>query len=543
MALRVALDILNQKGTPAFYSDTFANRPAFGFAGRVFISTDTGAIYEDTGTAWTLIADAGAGTTGTLQQVTTNGNTTTNSIIVKGITINSSTGTTTNNIGIGNTNLSSNTTGIGNTSIGFSSLLANTTGYSNTAIGYKSLLANIIGVNNTSVGESSLLKLLSGDNNTGIGDLALGELTTGSYNIGVGKNAGQSITTGQYNTIIGSNISTGITTGSYNTILGSFISGLSATLSNNVILADGQGNVRLFSDANGLIAINQTVGSVPGGQVDIHTSQTYGLVLNGLTTNNAYQAFSNNNVGKWRIGNTYNAGANTFDIYDLTNSITRVSVTNAGNVGIATTVNPVYPLDVNGAARANDIIAGGSTYSYDGTLRTRNASNVNTNLFNANGLSYITGGNFSIGSIVDTGEKLQITGNTLMLLTRSGINSRQIYFGGAGDLVFYNSSNNASLSTAGAWVNASDISIKKDIVNIKYGLNDLLKLCPRSYKMKSNDKDEIGFIAQEVLPVIPELVHDTTDTGVLSLNYGNMNALIVKSIIEINNKLERNNIN
>ena len=82
MPLRVNFNVLNQKGTPAFFSDIFANRPAAGFAGRVFISTDTGAIYEDTGSAWTLIADAGAGTTGTLQQVTTNGNTTTQGISI-----------------------------------------------------------------------------------------------------------------------------------------------------------------------------------------------------------------------------------------------------------------------------------------------------------------------------------------------------------------------------------------------------------------------------------------------------------------------------
>ena len=74
--------IINQKGTPAFFSDTFANRPTYGYTGRVFISTDTGAIYEDTGTSWTLIADAGAGTTGTLQQVTTNGNTTNTGITI-----------------------------------------------------------------------------------------------------------------------------------------------------------------------------------------------------------------------------------------------------------------------------------------------------------------------------------------------------------------------------------------------------------------------------------------------------------------------------
>lgn len=71
------LSILNQKGTPMFYSDIFANRPTFGIVGRIFISTDTAAIYRDTGTAWDLIADGtgagtitGSGTIGTLSKFT-----------------------------------------------------------------------------------------------------------------------------------------------------------------------------------------------------------------------------------------------------------------------------------------------------------------------------------------------------------------------------------------------------------------------------------------------------------------------------------------
>lgn len=55
------LSILNQKGTPMFYSDIFANRPNYGIVGRIFISTDTAAIYRDTGSAWDLIADGGGG--------------------------------------------------------------------------------------------------------------------------------------------------------------------------------------------------------------------------------------------------------------------------------------------------------------------------------------------------------------------------------------------------------------------------------------------------------------------------------------------------
>ena len=67
------LSILNQKGTPMFNSDTFANRPAFGIVGRIFISTDTKEFFRDTGTSWELIGGPGSGTitgTGAAGQVT-----------------------------------------------------------------------------------------------------------------------------------------------------------------------------------------------------------------------------------------------------------------------------------------------------------------------------------------------------------------------------------------------------------------------------------------------------------------------------------------
>jgi hypothetical protein len=53
--------VSNQKGSPALYSDILANRPAAGFLGRLFISTDTLEIYRDTGTAWALISGGGGG--------------------------------------------------------------------------------------------------------------------------------------------------------------------------------------------------------------------------------------------------------------------------------------------------------------------------------------------------------------------------------------------------------------------------------------------------------------------------------------------------
>jgi hypothetical protein len=53
--------VTNQKGSPALYSDVLANRPAAGFIGRLFISTDTLEIYRDNGTTWDLISGGGGG--------------------------------------------------------------------------------------------------------------------------------------------------------------------------------------------------------------------------------------------------------------------------------------------------------------------------------------------------------------------------------------------------------------------------------------------------------------------------------------------------
>jgi hypothetical protein len=55
-------DMLNQRGTPMFFSDVFANRPPAAIVGRIFVSTDTFELYRDTGTTWDLLSGPGTGT-------------------------------------------------------------------------------------------------------------------------------------------------------------------------------------------------------------------------------------------------------------------------------------------------------------------------------------------------------------------------------------------------------------------------------------------------------------------------------------------------
>jgi hypothetical protein len=62
-------------------------------------------------------------------------------------------------------------------------------------------------------------------------------------------------------------------------------------------------------------------------------------------------------------------------------------------------MNPVYKLDVGDAIRGLDILAGGNTFAYDGTIRARNAANNTNVLLHSNGSSYFLGGNVGIGIV------------------------------------------------------------------------------------------------------------------------------------------------
>ena len=113
---------------------------------------------------------------------------------------------------------------------------------------------------------------------------------------------------------------------------------------------------------------------------------------------------------------------------------------------------------------------------------------------------------------------------------------RHLYMNsGDGAMYVFNNTNYANLSASGAWTNASDRRIKKNIVDIKYGLEDVLKIQPRSYQMKEVSGDYIGLIAQEVEEIIPEVVSGDPEKQ-LTLDYGSLVAVAFKAIKELSAK-------
>lgn len=119
-------------------------------------------------------------------------------------------------------------------------------------------------------------------------------------------------------------------------------------------------------------------------------------------------------------------------------------------------------------------------------------------------------------------------------------NYRRNYMGASDNLVWTNGSNSASLTSAGVWTDASDSYYKRDVADIDYGLETINKLKPRSFYMKSdqdNSERHIGFVAQELNECVPECVFG--EEGSMNIAYGRINAVLVKAVQELTDRLER----
>ena len=94
----------------------------------------------------------------------------------------------------------------------------------------------------------------------------------------------------------------------------------------------------------------------------------------------------------------------------------------------------------------------------------------------------------------------------------------------------------AFCSAAGIWTNASDRRLKKNISIMNYGLKEVMQLQPVAYDMRADETKQVGFIAQDVQKIIPELISgtegDLSKGENLGMSYGNLTAVLTKAIQE-----------
>ncbi len=272
-----------------------------------------------------------------------------------------------------------------------------------------------------------------------------------------------------------------------------------ATANKNIRFYTGGTNVsneRMRIDGNGSVAIGTTT---------INATNPEELIVDAGT--NGSGAFQNVIVGK---GNT--------------NSYAQLNIQNS-STGTSASSDVVATAD-NGTESINFIDMG------------INSSNNNTSgsLGGANtAYLYSTGNNFAIGNATASRDILFFTGGT-------GAGNERMRITSAGHLVPSTNNSYNLGSTANRWatiysqnlLNTSDARLKKNIKTLNYGLSAIMNMHPVRYNWKEGaDKDnKIGFLAQELRQVVPEVVVGDESKENLAVNYIELIPVLVNAIKE-----------
>jgi len=423
------------------------------------------------------------------------------------------------NTAIGHYSLANNTSGIYNTATGYQSLLLNTTGSWNSAYGYITMENNTTGEKNSSFGFGSLRNNIDGDFNVAMGYNA-GLSSTGSGNIFIGYEAGLNETGSNKLYIDNSNTST--------PLLGGDFSSNQININGTIKITGGtpgSGKV-LTSDANGLASWE--------------TPTVYASAINDLSDaiNSGTKLFMGTNAGLNNTG-SYNTGVG-YESLKL------------NSTGTYNTAFGYKTLDANTEGYGNTGLGHGSlgantTGDYN-TAVGREALDANTtgNYNTAVGFNAFPSGTYS--NSVAIGYNASISGNNQIHLGNTSI---------------------TEIKGQVAFTTYSDGRIKENIREDVKGLDFILKLRPVTYNINLDKENQLlgikddsdlptkydiekikrtGFIAQEVEEAAKSTSYEFSgvqkpknDKDLYGLSYAEFVVPLVKSVQELNQKLEKEN--
>ena len=222
------------------------------------------------------------------------------------------------------------------------------------------------------------------------------------------------------------------------------------------------------------------------------------------------------------------------DFTMITNDTERMRITSGGNVLIGTSSDNGYRLRVSGAMYGNSIYLQQTAANGGGTLTLANndisadsgAIIGQVNFYNTDNDIYgvaayvraYTGSNFGVGGQLGFG-----TQNTWS----SGTLNQRMFIDNAGNIGAPSGTN---------IYNASDARLKRNIVPIESGLDKVMQLNPVKFNWiekfveSEQGKDMFGFIAQEVLPHIPEAVESFGESDLY------IDGVVIENPLRINEK-------
>jgi hypothetical protein len=253
-------------------------------------------------------------------------------------------------------------------------------------------------------------------------------------------------------------------------------------------------------------------------------------VLNNTATYRSRAQITTQSAGS--TANKYGADMIFFTASDnTTDAAERMRIDSSGNVGIGVTV-PTQKLDVNGTVQATAFSGSGAS------LTSLNGSNISSGTVAAARVATLNQNT--------TGSSASCTGNAAtatVLQTARTING--VSFNGSANITVADSTKapiaNPTFTgtvTAPTFNTTSDIRLKDNIRTFESAMDVVSQLRGVRFAWKETGVETVGLIAQEVEKVLPELIGTNADTGLKSVSYANMVAVLIEAVKELKAEIE-----
>jgi len=326
------------------------------------------------------------------------------------------------------------------------------------------------------------------------------------------------ITTGTITTGVIPNLTVGTTTSTAATITSGTITNLASTTGTIATLNSTTGTIATLNSTTGTIAtLNSTTGTITNLSA---TTSTFLGTITGSTNviNIGSGQIYKDGSGKVLIGTTSNDTGGRLEVKQGSSEI-GIGIQSSG-----TDDSKLFFRTASGAYGGDILFNGSYLKVSNGTterLRIDSSGNVGINT-----------------TTIDTNlhilEKAADANNGLKIQENASASKyyRTLYVDSSGILRFNNGSNEATITLAGSFVNASDSRLKKDITDIKYGLNEVMESKPRSFSRVDVAGEYFGFIAQELQNILPEAISGDSERQ-LGVDYGSLVAVAFKAIQEL----------
>jgi hypothetical protein len=270
-----------------------------------------------------------------------------------------------------------------------------------------------------------------------------------------------------------------------------------------------------------------------GGGASEGTALTLGV--DATSANTASKVVARDGSGNFSAGTITAAltgNASTATVLATARTIGGVSFNGSANINLPG-VNTSGNQNTSGNAASATILQTTRTIngvSFNGSSNITVADSTKMPLSGGTFTGNINIGNNNISDVqnIYLDDAIYSTGDTDTYMQFHASNQWRVVAGGTERLEV----NGGTITANGTFNNTSDERLKENIQPIGGALSDVCKLQGVSFDWKDTGESTYGFIAQQVEPILPELVATDEEDGIKSVNYVGLIGHLVEAIKE-----------